>query len=60
MGALPLPKSEMVVIARASRDAGEREITEVSRRYLVSRQAVSLRFEQLRMTAPRGQVEWAF
>jgi hypothetical protein len=64
MGALLLPKSEIVAIARRARSGGEapdeRLVAEVGERYLVSRQAVRLRFEQLRMAQDRRQVAWEF
>jgi len=64
MGALLLPKSEMVKLVRLSRSEGqgpdERLVADVARRYMVSRQAVSLRFEQLSMTSDRNQVAREF
>jgi hypothetical protein len=64
MGALLLPKSEIVAIARRARSGGEapdeRLVAEVGERYLVGRQAVRLRFEQLRMAQDRRQVAWEF
>ncbi len=64
MGALLLPKSEMVKFVSSSREGGEapeeRLIAQVAERYMVSRQAVGLRFEQLSMTSDRNQVAWEF
>src|SRR5205823_1840427 len=64
MGALLLPRSEMVKVARSARANGDPPddalVAEIGRRYLVSRQAVQLRFEQLAMTRDRNQVAWEF
>jgi hypothetical protein len=64
MAALLLPRSEIVKIGPSLRVNGgqpdEALLAEISQRYLVSRQAVQLRFEQLSMTRDRNQVAWEF
>lgn len=64
MGALLLPKSEMLPFIRANRDgieSGDVEfIRAVAKRYAVSTQVVRFRFDQLMTPTHRDQMSWEF